>query len=183
MGRDKADVELGGVTLLERMIRRLGPRAAGILVGTRRDGPGWLPHVTVVPDPDPGGGPLQSMCAMLRHCGTNLLVVPVDMPFLPAGLLEQLCEGAPAASAVGVAGENGAEPLPVLLRPSAIAPLEDLMRSGERRAGAWRSIAGAVVLNTETLGWTHPSPWHLMGVNTPADLALAVQRLAIFREV
>jgi hypothetical protein len=57
------------------------------------------------------------------------------------------------------------------------------MRSGERRAGAWRSITGAVVLNPETLAWMHPAPWHLMGVNTPAELALAAQRSAIFREV
>ncbi len=180
MGRDKASVELGAESLLARMRRRLGAEASVVLIGTRPDGPGQLKGEMIVFDPDPGGGPLQSMLAMLQQVGAAVLIVPVDMPFLPAGLAAWLAEQAPAAHAIGIAGETGAEPLPVLLRPAAAMELGRRCQAGERRAGAWRELAGAETVPAAGRIWTHPASLHLLGLNTAAEVERAEGLLPIF---
>lgn len=180
MGRDKASVTIGGESLLLRMRRRLGGEAGMVLIGTRPDGPGQLTGATLVLDPDPGGGPLQSMLAMLHQAGAPVLIVPVDMPFLPARLAAWLSEQAPEAPAVGISGATGAEPLPVLLRPAAAAALDARCRSGERRAGAWRELAGAAAVPATGKAWPHQASLHMLGLNTAEDVARAEALLPVF---
>jgi molybdopterin-guanine dinucleotide biosynthesis protein A len=80
MGLDKAALELGGLSFLDRAIALL--RAAGaedVRIAGRPDLPGGLA------DAEPGGGPARALLGALDHLPVTLdpvLVIPVDMPLL-----------------------------------------------------------------------------------------------------
>ena len=89
MGRDKAELTLGGRTLLQIQTEKL--RAAGIedvLISGRREGP---EGTRCVPDRFPGRGPLAGLHACLEAANNpDCLVISVDVPLLPACVLEAL---------------------------------------------------------------------------------------------
>lgn len=89
MGRDKSSLLLGGETMLQRQIRKL--RAIGIadilISGTT------APEGTKsVPDIYPGRGPLGGLHACLQAAeNPQSLVLSVDVPLVPAAMLDRLC--------------------------------------------------------------------------------------------
>lgn len=90
MGRDKALVELDGITLLDRAIELLRPHAKEVLVIGDPDkyAPG---HATVVPDDIPGKGPLAGLVTALKHARyVRLLVLACDLPNINDRLLIHL---------------------------------------------------------------------------------------------
>jgi molybdopterin-guanine dinucleotide biosynthesis protein A len=86
MGQDKALLPLAGKPLIERAVaklRRLTPDVR--ILGSRAE---LAPFAPLVPDLHPGCGPIAGLEAALTHSSHEWsLVVPVDMPFLPAALL------------------------------------------------------------------------------------------------
>lgn len=90
MGCDKGLLEIGGVPLVVRAARRLAPLVRRVtLIGPlgRYDALG----LTIVPDDEPGQGPLGGIATALRvtECDWNL-VVGCDLPYLTAEWLEYL---------------------------------------------------------------------------------------------
>lgn len=117
MGRDKALLELGGVTLLDRtraLLKSAG--AERVLIAGRPDLPGGLP------DASPGAGPARAAAdalLALADAGAEMaLVMPVDMPLMTVETLHVLI----AAAAGGAAAYEG-HPLPFCARLRG-APLE-----------------------------------------------------------
>ena len=95
MGQDKALLDWHGQPLIEHMIATL--HAVGIahvkISGNR-------PEYDGIVDAQPGGGPIIGLLSVAQTLlDTELLVVPVDMPRLSVGLLQQLLD-APASEAV-----------------------------------------------------------------------------------
>jgi molybdopterin-guanine dinucleotide biosynthesis protein A len=105
MGRDKATLPWREGTLLDHMLGVLhAAGAARCIVAGDRDG------YDAVPDRWPGRGPvggLASAAAALPAC--RLMVVPVDMPLLDAGLLQ------PLVASVGRCAHWQAGTLPMVL--------------------------------------------------------------------
>jgi len=96
MGRDKALLTLGGMTLLERQAAKLAALARKVVVSgdpSRYGSYGW----PVVADPPDAAGPLAGIVAALT--GGDALVLAVDLPFVPEPFLAHLME---------VAGPDGA---------------------------------------------------------------------------
>ncbi len=90
MGRDKALVELDGVSFLDRAIELLRPHAKEVLV---IGDPGkYAPaHATVVPDELPGKGPLGGLVTALKSARyVRLLVLACDLPNINDRLLIHL---------------------------------------------------------------------------------------------
>lgn len=174
MGQDKAAVDFGGESLLQRTVRRHASHCSGVLISTRADGPGTDLGWEIVADPDPGGGPLQAMLALLERAPHGVLVLPVDMPFLPRFCTRVLASAPESCSAIGYALEQGIEPLPVLLRPAILPELRALVQQGVRKAGAWRACSGA---HAVPFSMSHPQEdpaWALLSTNDPAALARAL---------
>ena len=92
MGRNKAELELMGKTLLQRQVDKflaLGFRDI-MLSG---EGCPVLPGVRVIPDEYTGKGPLGGLHACLRAAqNPACLVVSVDTPLIPAAALAHLCQ-------------------------------------------------------------------------------------------
>ncbi len=107
MGRDKALVELGGRTLAAHAVDLL--RSAGLsatIAGARSELAGVAP---VIKDEAPDQGPLSGICSALASTDAELAVfIPVDLPLLPASLLEYLLRHAMTAGrAITLVSVNG----------------------------------------------------------------------------
>ena len=127
MGVDKAEMCLGGRTLLEIAIGKLQSLASEVVVvGQRQAVPDGL---RVIADLRPGCGPMGGMEAALLdlNAGSGVengsaVFLPVDMPFLPAGLLARMVGAwAKIESSVCMAIADGrVQPLVSLVRAEII---------------------------------------------------------------
>src|SRR5712691_1983298 len=87
-GRDKALLEIGGETLLQRTVRTVRTVAQRVIVLGPQERAAQVEDAAVLQDEIPGIGPLGGIYTALRATpGSAVLVVAVDMPFLNAGLL------------------------------------------------------------------------------------------------
>lgn len=126
MGGDKALLELDGVTLVERAVRRLVAICSRVVLA---DGGRKTLAGTRSVDDGPGQGPAAGILgAAEAHPGSALLVLACDLPRVPIGLLGQLAS--PTAGDWTVPRwQDRLEPLCALYRPAA---LEALRRQVER---------------------------------------------------
>ena len=97
-GGDKARLEIGGVTILDRVLATLSAQCTGIIINANGDPARFADTgLDVVPDNVPGfAGPLAGILAGLdwlaeQNNGVEwMLSVPGDCPFLPDDLVERL---------------------------------------------------------------------------------------------
>jgi molybdopterin-guanine dinucleotide biosynthesis protein A len=167
-GRDKARVEIEGVTLAERARRTLGQVCVEVLVADA--GRGVLPDAESVPD-GPGRGPAAGILgAAARRPGSPLVVLACDLPHVPAELLRRLARA--RGDWVVPRRREGLEPLCALYRPRAIERLAAQVAAGRV---ALHPLAGDPRLEVRYLEPVEildlGDPAHLFwNVNTPQDL-------------
>ena len=169
MGRDKLRLTLGGVTLLQRAIRRWGEVFPRVLVSVA--GPERFPELgnMRVFDVYPGAGPLAGLHAGLLAAGEEVFLTGADMPFSSpekALLLASLCGEAEACVLTDETGRW--EPLFGFYRPSVLPRAEALLVSGRRSMGA---LLGAVRLREASLSELGEGPDSLLtrNMNVPED--------------
>ena len=143
LGRDKAAARVGGLPLLDRVLRAAAPVVGRlVVVGPERP---LLPGTAVGPalawcreDP-PGGGPVAAVAAGLRHVrAERVFVLAVDLPFLTADALAALAAAGPAAIAVD--GDGRDQGLLGIWRTAdlhAVLPPDPAGRS-------WRRVTGGI---------------------------------------
>lgn len=148
-GIDKGLFELRGRTLVERVIERLRPQVAGLIISANRNIDRYRAFgFAVVLDAEDNleafPGPLAGILAGLRAAPTPwLAVAPCDAPFLPADLVSRL-GNALAGSRAAVAHVGAKiEPLFCLLHTDQTEDLARSLKHGERRAEAWLRGVGA----------------------------------------
>ena len=97
-GGDKALIEIGGRTILERVLDTIAPQCDGVILNANGDPSRFARFgLPVIPDDIPDfAGPLAGILAGLDWAATHrpeiawLASVPGDCPFLPADLVERL---------------------------------------------------------------------------------------------
>ncbi len=174
MGRDKATIEVGGVTLAERSAAILqSATALAVEVGPGASG---LPHVTEEPA---GSGPLAAVlsgyASLVEQAGSTrpAIVLACDMPEVTVELLTWLanyCEapGDPPPSVVPIAG---GKPQPLCARWSVadLSRAAELLEAGER---SLKNAFGPDALFVEPQVWEEVAPPRAFDdLDTPADLA------------
>ncbi|HCP80718.1 MAG TPA: molybdenum cofactor guanylyltransferase [Octadecabacter sp.] len=175
-GALKADVSLGGTSLLRRVIDRLEPQVAGLVVNSNGAIATTLP---VVKDATSEHlGPLAGVLAGLEWAheqgATHVVSVAVDTPFFPCDLVPQLLmaglthpEGlAVAATADGLQGTFGI--WPVTLREALNAFLAD----GHRKVRVFSEAHNAAVAQ-----FPETTPPSFFNINSSEDLNTAEQWL------
>ena len=159
MGRDKAGVVDGALTLREHVRRALAEVSDRVVQvgGTNAD------VVDVVGGGEDDGGPYAGVTALLESgLGDVYVVAPVDMPRLTAPLLRRLLASlTAAATADGVAFAN--HPLPVVLAAAAQGRVRRAFAGGERRLKTLATHVVAIDDIDDEAG--------LINVNSEADLA------------
>ena len=179
-GGDKTRADLGGATVLDRLLDGLPGDWAVLCVGERRPttrGVTWLRE-----DP-PGGGPVAALAAALPHVATPVLVaLGGDMPYA-APAAPDLASRLVAAGGTGSGGHGtGSAPEVVAARDAGgrVQPLLAAYRVDALRAAVPTPAAGAPLmrlldrLRVEAVEVADPAA---LDVDTPDDLERARHRL------
>jgi molybdopterin-guanine dinucleotide biosynthesis protein A len=183
-GGDKALIRIGGATILERVLDRLRPQCAKIVLNANGDPARFAAAgLPVIADDVPGfAGPLAGILAGLDWAAQNLpqiewvVSVPGDCPFVPRDLVARLLAARIEAAVPLACARSGEWRHPVVgLWPVRLR--DDLRRAlvdeGLRKIEVWTARHGVAVAD-----WpTHPvDPF--FNVNTPEDAAQA-QRITM----
>lgn len=170
MGRDKALIAPGGISLLERVVRVARSAVADVLVVGRDRPRDWpLADVPFLADETPGLGPIGGIQTALRHRGADLIVLGCDMPHVTAEALSWLSNTAePHGDADGLAVRSGGRLQPLF----AVYRLTCLSLIDRRVAEGKLSLTGLVQAGWFTIVEV-PARFAplLLNVNTPDDLA------------
>jgi len=131
MGSDKAFVRLGGRPLLAHALDIL--RVAGVPGSISGSVPPMERYAPVIPDTDPGRGPLAGICSALRFTSPcHAIFLSVDSPFIPASLIQYLVHHArTTGAAVTLPSMAGyAQTFPVVIDSAMVDRLESVLYSG-----------------------------------------------------
>ena len=186
-GGDKGLIRIGGATILERALARVGPQCAGLIINANGD-PARFAHfgLPVVADDVEGfAGPLAGILAGLDWLAANapaidwLASVPGDCPFLPRDLVRRLHAARVAAGVPLACAKSGDWRHPVV----GLWPVDlrtDLRRAvaaeGLRKIEVWTARHGVALAE-----WPVEPVDPFFNVNTPEDAAQA-QRFAALEE-
>jgi molybdopterin-guanine dinucleotide biosynthesis protein A len=184
MGRPKADILIGGRSMVGWVIQALTPYCRELILVDRNP----LDHLDlgarVVRDLVPGQGPLGGLATGLFYSRwPHALVVACDLPLIQGPILELLARKALAAGTgprvIVPRTPGGWQPLVAVYSKACLKPALDLLAQGERKADEIRRqhVAWDPVSETE-LRAVDPELESFFNVNRPEDLAVAQARLA-----
>jgi molybdopterin-guanine dinucleotide biosynthesis protein A len=142
MGADKALVVFHGRPLVVHALGIL--REAGLAASIAGGSPALRAFAGVVEDAKPGLGPLAGICAAMASTAARWTVfVPVDLPLLPASLVQYLVINAHVTGwAITITSVTGfLETFPVILERSVLPYLQSELSSG--RAGCFSAFQAA----------------------------------------
>ncbi|HEV7990515.1 MAG TPA: molybdenum cofactor guanylyltransferase [Gemmatimonadaceae bacterium] len=182
-GMPKGLAIVDGMRIADRALAALrGASSRQIVVANDPRAPAWFAGVRIVPDAEPGLGPLAGLCTALRAAeGNGLLVVAWDMPYVTSALLAALRDlGESGASAVIPMTDRRPfpEPLCAYYGPAALPICEQLLAQGERRAIAlFEAMDGTATLRGAELDALGDPMRLLRSVDTPEELAAIGGRL------
>jgi molybdenum cofactor guanylyltransferase len=182
-GGDKTRIRIGGKTILERVLARLKPQCAAVILNANGDPARFADTgLPVVPDTVPDfAGPLAGILAGLDWAAAHVPAiadvasVPGDCPFLPADLVARLLAARQAAGVPLACARSGDWRHPVVgLWPVALR--EDLRKAlveeNMHKIESWTARHGIAIGN-----WPATPVDPFFNVNTPADAAEA-ERIA-----
>lgn len=188
MGRDKALLPFAGEPLVARALGIL--REAGLTVSIAGGSATLASFAPVVADCEPGLGPLSGICAALHSRSDRWAVIlPVDLPLLPASLVAYLLRHAQTTGrAITVPSVSGfAQTFPAIIDRAALAALEAELKAGRRRCySAFQAAAASLgervdVIAVELLvqsgqvahSTSLPALHWFLNVNSPEDFERA----------
>jgi molybdenum cofactor guanylyltransferase len=174
MGSDKAFLEFGGQTLLERALGVVAAICGRVMIVG--DPSKFGIYGTVIADVFPGCGPLGGIHAALVHSTDELnLMVAVDMPFVSAELLAFLFAAAVNNRAVVTVPRvgKGLQPLCAVYRRDFADVAKQALRAGKYKIdAAFASVSTRVIEESELVaaGFSERS---FFNVNTPEERVAA----------
>jgi len=186
-GGDKGLIRIGGATILERALARVGPQCAGLIINANGDPARFARFgLPVVADDVEGfAGPLAGILAGLDWLAANepaigwLASVPGDCPFLPRDLVRRLHAARVAAGVPLACAKSGdwRHPVVGLWRVDLRADLRRaVVAEGLRKIEVWTARYGVALAE-----WPAEPVDPFFNVNTPEDAAQA-QRFAALEE-
>ncbi|BBZ29433.1 putative molybdenum cofactor guanylyltransferase [Mycolicibacterium madagascariense] len=168
MGRDKATMEFGGSTFVERTVTTVGARCAPVFVVAAPGQPLPALAADVVRDDVRGVGPLLATARGLRAAADagmeRAFVCAVDMPYLTADLIDVLLGPSLRLGVDVVLPWDGRDHyLAGVYRTDLAGRAEALVATGERSMRALMNVA-------DTQRIVLPEQRGLANVNAPSDV-------------
>jgi molybdopterin-guanine dinucleotide biosynthesis protein A len=180
MGENKALRNFLGRPLIERVVERLAPIADELLVTTNQPDAYAFLKFPLVPDVQPGRGPLGGLhTGLISAKYPSVAVVACDMPFASAPLLVAAAEALVREGADVVIAETaeGFEPLHAVYRRETCLPaIESALESEQRRMISWFATVKVRKLTPVELARYDPEGLAFWNVNTPEEFAEAERR-------
>ncbi len=179
MGRDKAQLELGGVPLILRTAKLVESVAGAPVIIGNPEAYRAL-DLRAIADDWPGAGPLGGIATALRAATAPWnLIVATDLPYLTREWLEYLIARARASSADAVLPMNtrGAEPLCAMYHQRAEPAIRRALERGTRKV-----TDGLLDVRVETIAPAEWNPFDSDGLlfknmNSPEDYEEAKAKL------
>jgi molybdopterin-guanine dinucleotide biosynthesis protein A len=187
-GGDKALIEIGGAPILDRVLARLAPDCAQVILNANGDPARYAWYgLPVIPDGIPGfAGPLAGVLAGLDWAAQHrpdlewAVSAPADCPFLPRNLVARLHEARMTQGMRLACATSGARRHPVVgLWPVALRGelRAALVNEGLHKIETWTARHGVALAD-----WPVEPIDPFFNVNTPEEVAEA-ERLAAGRHV
>jgi len=179
MGRDKALIPLGGIPLIEHVLRRTAGLAEEVLITTNRPADLVYLGVRLVADREPGAGALPGLLTALEAAhGETVLLLACDLPFVCRPLLEHLLSRAPEAQVVVPQWNDSLEPLHAVYSRSCANAVRAAVQAGQQRVIDILPRVTQRVVDEAAIAQFDPHGWSFFNVNTPQDLVRAERVLA-----
>jgi molybdopterin-guanine dinucleotide biosynthesis protein A len=180
MGQDKALMPFLGRPLIQRVIDRLAPIAAELMVTTNHPEDYRFLGLPLFPDLRPGRGALGGLYTALSSAACEAVaVVACDMPFASARLIEaanRLLIQEEADVVIPDSGD-GLEPLHTVYRRETCLPaIESAMDADQWRLISWFPQVKVRILKPEEIKLYDPSGLTFWNLNTPEEFAEAERR-------
>lgn len=183
-GGDKGMIKIGNQTILARVLERLSPQCAGMIINANGDSARFrFTGLPVVPDDIPDfAGPLAGVLAGLDWAANHapeakyVATAPGDCPFLPRELVSGLEEARQRENKPLACAKSGDWRHPVVgLWPVALrADLRRaLMDENLHKIEIWTARHGVAIAQ-----WDDKPIDPFFNVNTPEDVALANEVVA-----
>lgn len=173
-GGDKAMVELGGRTLLGRVIDRMEGQVGGLVLNANGEAGRFAAYrLPVVADTVPDHpGPLAGILAGLDYAASQnwnwIATVPVDTPYLPRDLVDRLMTVLRGEQAEVACASSGGRVHPVVgLWPVAV---RESLRTAVTEAGLRRVEAFTESRSRAIATWPVEPHDPFLNVNSPSDL-------------
>lgn len=176
MGRPKAELVLGGETMLARQLRLLRTVCRSVaVVGPSAGHPGL--GVAVFPDELPGRGPLGGIYTGLQRSHTDFsLFVSCDLPYLEARFLHYLARRAVECQAdvtVPQSPRSGFEPLCAIYRRRVLKVIRACLEAGENKTTAFFPHVFCCVISWPEIARAGFTSRIFANMNTRADYETA----------
>ena len=176
-GVNKALLDVGGVSILERILARLGPLVEERVLLANDASLGDQPHVRLIFDPNPHAGVLPALAAGLAAAeGELCLAVACDMPFVSRRLFEHMLEVQQRDDVDVVIPRSAGylEPMhAVYRRLAALDAINAALARGEQRMISYLSAVRVREIDESEARAVDQSGTAFFNVNTAEDLAEA----------
>jgi len=168
MGRDKAQVEFQGQSLLDRAISNLSPLFGELVISVRQPLPTDVPQVL-----DAGGGPMMGLVAALEYAKTDwLFAIAVDMPFVVPAVLQVMAEQRTGHDAVLAEVDGRIQPMPAFYAKETCLPaMQSRIKQGRRSLMRLIPSLHTAILNEGDLRPLDPELRSFIDFDTPEDLS------------
>jgi molybdopterin-guanine dinucleotide biosynthesis protein A len=181
-GHSKADLTLGGHSLLEHVCRAVRPEVdrLAVVVGPDQAMP-RLPEIdSLVRDSRPGAGPLAGVADALRAAGSDIdraFVTSCDVPLLSPAVVRLVLDRLAPSDALWAVPliDTHLQVLASAMRPAILPAIETFLASGRRDLhGLAEELAGVGMLATisqSDVERVDPSCLSFADADTPEELA------------
>jgi len=178
MGRPKAALPIGGMSMLEHVASRVAPLVREIVVVAAADQHLPTTGARVIRDRVRDEGPLPALALGLGAVATPwAFALGCDTPLVRRAVLGALLAEHEGATAVVPRWDGRLQPL-VALYHRALAPgIEALVARDERRMQAVANLPGVRIVEAERLAPLDPEGWSFRSLNTPDAYADALRHL------
>jgi molybdopterin-guanine dinucleotide biosynthesis protein A len=170
MGHDKARLPWGDTDLLGHALARLSAVTDDVRILAGPEPRYSQRGVPVVTDPVADQGPMAGLLAALKEArGRPALLLGVDLPLVPAGLLARLLALASHADAVVPVSRRGPEPLCAVYGAGCLAPVRRCVEREDLKMTAFWAQVRVQEVGPDQLGAFGDPDELFLNVNAPED--------------
>lgn len=167
-GHDKSGLELGGATILQRILAAVRPAVTDIFAVGDRFGGAAREGLRIVEDVWPGNGALGGIYSAIVHSPCErTLVIGCDMPFVTTAFIERMA--AIEADVVMPRDDRGYQPLCAIYGRACADDIRARLERGERHAATPPAGVRVVEIGPGELAAYDPEGLLFVNVNTPHD--------------
>ncbi|HVO83434.1 MAG TPA: molybdenum cofactor guanylyltransferase [Syntrophobacteria bacterium] len=182
-GRNKSMERFQGERLIERQVRTLRSLFPEVMIVTNRPELYLDLDVTIVQDIIPGMGPLGGIyTGLLFAQGGSIFVTAVDMPFIQPAVIRRMLEVFPGHDVVIPRLGDYLEPLHGMYSPRCLTSVKRMLDREELQVVRFFPSVKAAYLDEEEIRRLDPEGLSFFNINTPGDMAQAMEILGSQRE-